>query len=101
MVLMVRPLAPINKDPPRYAALLIDMQEGFTKNLGDRLEMLVENQCRVLVYCRDQGIPVWVVESKEKYKDSNYGATINPLQTILETIPCPPPIIKTVNNAFA
>ncbi|MBS3169446.1 hypothetical protein J4210_03100 [Candidatus Woesearchaeota archaeon] len=96
MIFMFRLFTPQNRESPRYAALLIDMQEGFTKHLGDRLEILVENQCRVLVYCRDQGIPAWVVESQEKYKDSNYGATISPLQSLLETIPCPPPIIKMV-----
>ncbi|MBT6691550.1 cysteine hydrolase [Candidatus Parcubacteria bacterium] len=77
------------------AVVLIDMQKGFVGNLksGDK-GRIVPNQIAVLRHCRENNIPIIVLEFK------GYGETIKEIRVELGDIQQYKTIIKGYDNGF-
>ncbi len=78
-----------------YAALLIDMQEGFLSQYADQYKRpLISAQLTVLEFCVSQDIPVAVIESQR------CGLTASSLRDVIAKIPRSSTIEKSVPDAF-
>ncbi len=87
----------INKEIlPRFAVLLIDMQDNFICDREER-QALIPNQVRVIRFCEQNNIPVVIVEY------SGFGQTAEELVTAVQNLPLNNIyyVIKPQLNAFA